>query len=233
MNHSEKLLILKKISDHLVLNGDLVDDVGLCFGKMGIAIFLYHYSNFTGSLLYHEFANQVLDESFEHIHEELPISFGDGYCGIGWSVEYLLHSGFIGGDSNLMLINIDNIVIDQGLSQLNDSTLFTGMEGILNYILFRLYSNNGISFPFEKETLVKLIAIANQILEDRNSSELVKLASQILLWENNRSVDYDPEAILSNIVGNNINLNVDIYSLSLGLRGGCSGIGLKLIKSLS
>ena len=41
-----------EIADWLLLNGTLVDCPGLIHGKMGIAIFFFHYADFTKNELY-------------------------------------------------------------------------------------------------------------------------------------------------------------------------------------
>ena len=41
-------LSLNEIVDILILNGSLVDCPGLAHGKMGIAVFFFHYARYTG-----------------------------------------------------------------------------------------------------------------------------------------------------------------------------------------
>lgn len=52
MERAKKDLLLQRISNHLILNGDLLDNLGLFHGKIGIVIFLYHYSRFIKNSLF-------------------------------------------------------------------------------------------------------------------------------------------------------------------------------------
>ena len=47
---------LTKIADWLLLNGTLTKCPGLLHGKLGIAIFFFHYARYTGKTLFEEYA---------------------------------------------------------------------------------------------------------------------------------------------------------------------------------
>ena len=53
---------LLRIANVLLLNASFLDNPGLLNGKMGIAIFFYHYSRFTKNKIYENFAGVLVDE---------------------------------------------------------------------------------------------------------------------------------------------------------------------------
>ena len=60
MQHSTIRYHLQQISDMLVLNGTLTECPGLVHGKMGIAIFFFHYARFTNNMLFADYAMDIL-----------------------------------------------------------------------------------------------------------------------------------------------------------------------------
>lgn len=86
---------LKKIANVLVLNASFTDNPGLLNGKMGIAIFFYHYSRYSDNKNYEEYAGELIDEIYSEINTNTPVNLADGLIGIGWGIEYLVQSGFV------------------------------------------------------------------------------------------------------------------------------------------
>ena len=56
---------LQHISDMLLLNGTLVDCPGLIHGKMGIAIFFFHYARHTGNGL------SIIEKTLDKINHNI------------------------------------------------------------------------------------------------------------------------------------------------------------------
>lgn len=231
MKHSKKQqILLRRIANHLILNGELLDNVGFFFGKMGVIIFLYHYSRTTNNTIVNEFANQMLSELIADMHDEHPTGIANGYCGIGWSIEYLMHSGFIEGDSNEVLGEVDQKIMERNVVRMNDTRLLSGLEGIFHYVLFRLLRSDETTIPFDQQYLKDLHVVAERLIKKQDNLEITFLASQFLLWKRKRIIDYNPEMLLKVILPNENKIE-DISTLNLGLKDGCSGIGLNLIAS--
>lgn len=74
----------------LVQAGRSTSCLGLTNGKMGIAIALFRYARLSGEVVCEEIAGELLDEVCERLDYSMPVSFGDGLCGIGWGIEYLI-----------------------------------------------------------------------------------------------------------------------------------------------
>lgn len=107
-----------------------------------------------------------MEEIINEIHDELPIDFANGYSGIGWSIEYLLHNRFVEEASNEILTDIDRKIMERDVRRITDRQLFHGTEGILHYVIFRLY-RCGTDTPFDNEYLEDIYILASEIKEQK------------------------------------------------------------------
>jgi len=197
--------LLNRIANHLIMNTSFIRDLGLYHGKMGIVIFFAHYARYTENMIYDDFAGEVLDEICTEIHLDTPVNFESGLCGIGWGIEYLLENGFMEGDSNEILSEIDQRIMELNVKRINDLTLRTGLQGIL------LYINKRIS-PLSKKSHS---LFDNHYLSDIQHTET--------------SMNYFSDNPLFEIINRAHPNNNDIITWKLGLENGCAGIGLNKI----
>ena len=146
----------------LVQAGRSTSCLGLTNGKMGIVIALFHYGRLYGEQSCEEIAGELLDEVCEHLDYSMPISFGDGLCGIGWGIEYLVQHRYVEGDTDETLKEIDLCVARcihvYGISGLS---LQYGIVGLGRYMLIRILptfvSGDTSSSALLKEYLIYLI----------------------------------------------------------------------------
>ena len=205
LNQREDEMLLR-IAQHLIMNASFMPDTGLYHGKTGIVIFFAHYARYTGNPLYQEFAGELLNEVCEEIHTGLPVCFESGLCGIGWGIEYLLKNGFMEGDSDEILSELDAQVMTYDLRRITDRSLRSGLEGISLYIYTRLnvLTRKSGSSPFDETYLTDWRSVASPV-----------------------SIPAD-KAVLDKIV-HTLPGGEDITSWKLGLENGCAGFGLKKI----
>ena len=130
----ENKLLLERIARHLIMHASYASDLGLYHGKTGIVLFFAHYARYTGNRLHDEFTGELLDKVYEEIHTNLPVNFESGLCGIGWGIAYLLQNGFMDGDSDEILSEIDDRVMERDLRRITDRSVRTGLEGISLYM---------------------------------------------------------------------------------------------------
>ncbi|HEX3009512.1 MAG TPA: lanthionine synthetase LanC family protein, partial [Bacteroidales bacterium] len=120
---------LQRIANVLLLNASFIDNLGLLNGKMGIAIFFYHYAKYTGNEVYSEYAGELIDEIYSEINTSTPIDFENGLTGIGWGIEYLVQNGFVEADTDEVLEQIDEAVYQKILLHLE----YKDLKGLLLY----------------------------------------------------------------------------------------------------
>lgn len=217
--------LLSRIAKHVILNASLLDEFGLCFGKMGIVIFLYHLSRHINNNLINEFANELLTEVINGLPDKLSLNFSTGYSGIGWAFEYLIYNQFVEAEDNIeTLSEIDYKIMECNLSRLNEYNLHDGLEGFLHYIAFRLFSSEK-HFPFDSQYLNDLYPILDKIASLKKDNTLTKLSTEILLWRSSQKMRYEPKNLLIKLIQQEKGIAFTPSEMSLGLLNGSSGIG--------
>lgn len=133
-------MALKPLADHWLLHGLFLEDNGLWNGKLGLSLFFYLLSRHTGNHWLEEFAGELLDWVCDHLSNRLPTQFADGLCGIGWGIEWLRAAGFIEGDTDEILEEVDRAVMERDVRRMTDTSLESGLWGIAAYVRCRMDS---------------------------------------------------------------------------------------------
>lgn len=132
---------LQRIANVLLLNTSFIDNLGLLNGKMGIAIFFYHYSRYTDNEVYETYAGELIDEIFEEINQVTPVDFANGLTGIGWGIEYLAQNGFVEADTDEVLEELDQAIYKARLNRPILIEKSNDLFGFGFYYLSRLYGH--------------------------------------------------------------------------------------------
>lgn len=125
---------LSQIANKELFYGCLSGNIGLFSGKIGLSIFLYHYSRFTGNILFADFAGELIDEVCESVHDRVSLSFDNGLSGIGWGLEYLGKNQFIEIDDNSVFEEFNYKILEINPDNVRDCSLATGLGGISTYV---------------------------------------------------------------------------------------------------
>ena len=129
---------MEQTAKHFLFFGSYLRDIGLFEGKMGLIIFLFHYSRHSGKTLYEDFAIELVEDICRDISPDTPIGLGYGLSGIGWGIIYLIQNRFIEDNANEILEDIDKKIIEFDLTRIEDTSLKTGFQGIAIYLYERL-----------------------------------------------------------------------------------------------
>jgi len=129
-------IILNEIANHLMINSSLVFFSGLLYGKLGISLFFFHYSKFTGNSIYNEYAQYLIDLVKSQIHEDYPLDYERGLAGVGVGFAYLKKHGYYDVDDDFMNA-IDSKIIKIMNYEKRTDLLF----GFGRYLLSRYESN--------------------------------------------------------------------------------------------
>jgi hypothetical protein len=130
--------LLKKTADILILNGTLVESPGLIHGKMGIAVFFFHYAKFTDNELFEDYAMELIEEIRNQIHVNSPANYETGLAGIGVGIDYLIHNDFLEADEDIFEDFDKRMYRAVMYDPLADFSLYTGLSGQGRYWLCRL-----------------------------------------------------------------------------------------------
>jgi len=92
---------LSQIAHMLLLNGTLTECPGLVYGKMGIAVFFFHYARYTNNILFADYALDLIIEMQNQIHVSSRADYGKGIAGIGVGIDYLIRNKFLEVENNI------------------------------------------------------------------------------------------------------------------------------------
>lgn len=150
-----KFSLEQQIVHRLLLQSPFLTDLGLLYGKMGIALCLFEYGRYTNTSVYTDMGGELLDDIGKQIHTQLPFDFDSGLSGIGWGIEYLLQNHYLEGDADDIFEEIDNKIMQTNLLRLKDHSLDTGLEGLYCYVSARLLGahSRASDMPFDLDYL--------------------------------------------------------------------------------
>ena len=97
----------KRIDHALLLHCDLLQEIGLAYGKSGVALYFYLKAKAENNQIYRTTADTLLDDVMEEFTLDTSIDFIKGITGIGWVVEFLIQQGFVLADRDEVLEEID------------------------------------------------------------------------------------------------------------------------------
>lgn len=223
----QKEELFKRVVNRLIIKSCDLQSIGLIHGKMGLVIFFFHFSSFTKNPIYGQYAEQLLDEIFEDIHDQLPVDFENGYMGIGWGFEYLSQNNFIEGDTNEILESLDKKIMEWNIKRVTDLSLKRGVAGVFHYVLCRLKNKSSVS-PFDNEFLSDLDKVVERWYSQCDTS-LKELFKDYKSWRKNNVSFYNQQTLLRRIVNMNPMSQNDISKWNLGIEEGCAGYGLSRV----
>ncbi|GHV40068.1 hypothetical protein FACS1894179_06010 [Bacteroidia bacterium] len=84
--------------------------LGLADGKMGFCIYFYYLSSVYTHTSYRKIAEKLLDDTFENVDAINSIDVKNGLAGIGLGINYLIKNNYVGGNVNIILKDIDDII---------------------------------------------------------------------------------------------------------------------------
>ena len=144
---------LQRIANVLLLNASFIDNIGLLNGKMGIAIFFYHYGRYTNNKIFSDYAGELIDEIYEEINTGTPVDFANGLTGIGWGIEYLVKNKFVQADTDEALAEIDNAIYKH---RINNPILISSGDELFGYGFYHIIRLLGHEIDDENlDTLIK------------------------------------------------------------------------------
>ena len=177
---------LKEIIDNQILNGSFSTDQSLLNGRMGLSLFFFHCSRLLHNRFYEDFAGELLEDICLHLPFDLAVDFADGFCGIVWAVEYMRRQGFVEGDTNEILKEIDGKVMERDLRRTADTSFEHGLEGIVSYVRARLDSPRRESneLPFDTDYLEDLKNACQRTGVDWQSEDYIpeKVWKRVVDW---------------------------------------------------
>lgn len=109
--------LLREIANILFINVQNIPYSGLLRGKLGIALFFYHYARVTGIESYKKFADEYIALLFENTGKNEAKDFSNGLAGIGWGMDYIVKNGFVEIDEGENILeDVDTVIGDLSIA---------------------------------------------------------------------------------------------------------------------
>lgn len=230
---TEKLITSSKKTfeqtlSYLVINSSFVSSIGLFHGKMGLVLFFSFYARHSNNNQYNQLAYDLLDEIYEDIDKNVLLNFENGLCGIGWAIEFLVQNGYMQGDTDEILEDIDKQIMKYNVCRISDLSFRSGLAGIVYYVCTSLIAFRGNkALPFD---LVFLENLKDALLYARFSeTDEVPLCLTETYLNALRGIHPDKLNLLALLQLSESQIPEDFQSVLLGLKDGLAGVLLQLI----
>ncbi|MCC8198072.1 MAG: hypothetical protein LIP06_05700 [Tannerellaceae bacterium] len=148
--------LFRNLVRHILLQSSYCKNQSLLNGKMGIALFFYHLGKVSELRHYTEYANELLEDIYQHINSVSDYNFANGLSGIAWGIHYLLQKGFVQGDEEEILMDMDKKILESDVRHMEDLSLEYGLGGLAFYQICRYTTRNSIPYPYDLQYIMEL-----------------------------------------------------------------------------
>lgn len=194
---------LQQIVDMLLLNGTLTESPGLVSGKIGIAIFFFHYAQFTKNNLFADYAMDLIDEMLNQIHINSPADYAEGLAGIGVGIDYMIRNNFLNVKEDICE-DFDQRIVRVVYDPSQNFSLYGGLIGYGRYWLTRL--NYKSSVILAQKCLTRILTLIGENFSNISVSEQTDVFC--FLNDLQKISDFD----CCNILLEKIQRNLNFYS---------------------
>jgi hypothetical protein len=160
---------LEQLTNILLLNGTLTECPDLIQGKMGIAVFFFHYARHTGNELFADYAMDLIGEMLDQIHVNSPADYEKGIAGIGVGIDYLIRNNFLNVEDDICEDFDYRMYRAVMYDPWPDFSQYNGLTGYGRYWITRLqYQAPSVQ---ARECLLRITALIEGKLPDIPSEE--------------------------------------------------------------
>lgn len=121
------------------VDGSFSNTIGMN-GYMGKIISLFSLYQKTQETKWKSQAESLLNTVLEKCNRNSPLSYGEGLCGVGYGLEYLLQNHIVEGEADEVLSDIDTLVLNEiNRRTLQGLNIDDGILGLAYYLYCRLH----------------------------------------------------------------------------------------------
>jgi hypothetical protein len=151
---------LQQIADMLLLNGTLTECFGLVHGKIGIAVFFFHYARYTNNMLFADYAMDLIGEVQNQLHNNSRADYEKGIAGIGTGIDYLIRNEFLDAEDDIFEDLDQRMYRAVMYDPWQDFSMYEGLTGYGKYWISRLRQQ-----PLSVQAQESLMCIKDRIEE--------------------------------------------------------------------
>jgi hypothetical protein len=160
---------LSQIADMLLLNGTLTESPGLVHGKLGVSVFFFHYAQYTGNMLFADYALDLIEEVQNQIHVNSPADYEKGIAGIGVGIDYLIRNEFLDAEDDIFEDFDQRMVRAVMYEPWQDFSIYDGLTGFGRYWISRLHHQGPVEYA--QECLMRITERIEENLPDIPTEE--------------------------------------------------------------
>jgi hypothetical protein len=113
--------IIRELNQKILNSIEENSSIGLAHGKMGLCIYFFQLSKMNEYASYKNEAEKILDDIYSMLNYNSSKDIESGLAGIALGIRFLIKEGFVDGNINDVLEDIDNNIYSY-LSNINEST---------------------------------------------------------------------------------------------------------------
>ncbi|NDV67916.1 lanthionine synthetase LanC family protein [Dysgonomonas sp. 25] len=191
--------LLQQIANTIFINIQHVKQSGLLEGKLGIALFFYHYAKYTQNEMYSNLSDSYIEFIYDKLGKDSSLSFSKGIAGIGWGLDYCIKQGFVESDDD------DDILeeVDDMIKQLSYTNFTSDLEDEIPLFTKGLYFLQRGKNEIILETLVD----CSKFLELINNEYISISYLNSIFYFINKTVELNIDTELSNLLINKLFIN--------------------------
>ena len=161
---------LRLIADMVVLNGSLEFCPGLVHGKTGIALFLFHYSRYSGDKMFEQYAINLIADIQDQLFVNGAVNYEQGLSGIAAGIDYLIRNEYLRANENIFA-DIDQRMYHAVMNDTwLDFSLYEGITGFGKYWMMRIYDSDATDLAIK--SLLHIVSL----IKDKNDMTLTENA---------------------------------------------------------
>lgn len=160
----------EEIINTLLLNSGSVEELGLMRGKMGISLYFFLLAKKTKNTIYQNYAERLVDQVCDKINNIKSLDFENGIAGIGFGIEYLAQKGFLETNTNEVLAEFDEILLQSlTIKPFDKMNIFKGLLGFGIYFLSRIKNSgaksSNVTTTVNRQILVHIVDELNEKIQ--------------------------------------------------------------------
>jgi glycosyltransferase involved in cell wall biosynthesis len=230
---SDKLFFLSQLAFYLRSTVSYLQSGGLYHGRLGLILFFYQYGAYSKDIQYKDLADKMLSNLLTNLKKNIPIDISNGLCGIGLAIGYLLHCGFVEGEPDEVLSEIDKMIIEKTDFDMEDWSFETGIMGIIYYVSYRLSikkRQGGELFNFEY--VRNLLQVIDKLQKHKDwICPIPEILSSCKICLEGEIIIINWKDFMKKII-NTLPISQSLGSWPLGINNGASGYGLNILLNL-
>ncbi len=151
-----------------ILLADFTKDFAIFDGNCGKLLVCMLWAKWQKSEFFERLSSSLYEKITNKVTTVTGVNMSNGLLSLGWTIEFLNQNKLISCDTNEVLGDIDEKVLAINCKRIKDTTLGSGVRGIIAYVYARILGcrQSGKPSPFDDKFVSDLLEIAETLAID-------------------------------------------------------------------